>query len=278
MTNLADYLDQPYEVSIETLAMCNAACTFCPYPTLERIGTRLGIDVIIKLIDEMSTFSHPFFFSPFKVNEPLLDNRLYDICRAFNDRCEVGRLRLFTNGSPMTNGKLLDINRLRCVEHLWVSLNSTVPETYHALMGLKYEHTAARLDHLHAMVACGDFTHPVVLSAVQTPGFPVEEFHFECALRWPYFRVHLIKQDGWLGFVPPADPSIPDTPCVRWWELSITAEGIAALCCMDGKGEFPIGNIFESSLLNIYNSPFYRARRERLLSRRSVHPCATCTY
>src|SRR5262249_27338104 len=32
------YLDYPQEVHIETLAMCNATCTFCPYPTMDRQG------------------------------------------------------------------------------------------------------------------------------------------------------------------------------------------------------------------------------------------------
>jgi MoaA/NifB/PqqE/SkfB family radical SAM enzyme len=30
------YLDFPVHVHLETNALCNAACNFCPYPTLER--------------------------------------------------------------------------------------------------------------------------------------------------------------------------------------------------------------------------------------------------
>src|SRR6266568_9089325 len=35
------YLDYPQEVHIETFAYCNAKCTFCPYPTMERQGDKM---------------------------------------------------------------------------------------------------------------------------------------------------------------------------------------------------------------------------------------------
>lgn len=273
----AHYIDQPYEVSIETLALCNAACTFCPYPTLERKGTRLPDDKINSLIEEMSHWAKPFYISPFKVNEPFLDKRLMSICHDINRRIPHAMLRLFTNGSPLTFFKLREVDSLRNVAHLWVSLNSHEPEEYKNLMSLEFENTATKLDTLHGMLRNGNFRHPVVLSKVTSGG---DEYGFLsfCAHRWPLFQVCLIKRDGWLGYVPPMDPAIPDTPCNRWFELSIMATGIVSLCCMDGKGEFPIGNIYSNNLRDIYNEPFWRDRRERMISRRNTHPCSTCTY
>jgi hypothetical protein len=34
-------MDFPTEVTIETQAICNAACTFCTYPTMERKGNKM---------------------------------------------------------------------------------------------------------------------------------------------------------------------------------------------------------------------------------------------
>ena len=108
--------------------------------------------------------------------------------------------------------------------------------------------------------------------------------------QWTIIRVHCgtrlsqtastvcIKKDGWLGYVKPDSPEIPATPCVRWWELSIMANGIVSLCCMDGEGKFSIGDVKENSMLEIYNQPEYRERREKLLSRKNIYPCNTCTY
>ena len=64
-TLYALYMDQPGEVSIETLSLCNARCTFCPYPTLERKGERMSDEMLTRIIDEMNSFEVPFVFSPF---------------------------------------------------------------------------------------------------------------------------------------------------------------------------------------------------------------------
>ena len=67
-------------------------------------------------------------------------------------------------------------------------------------------------------------------------------------------------------------------PCGRWYELSIMANGVVSLCCQDGEGQFPIGDVNKQTLLEVYNHPFYRERREKNLSRLEVEVCNTCTY
>lgn len=266
------YLDQPLEVSIETFAHCNARCTFCPYPTLERQGTRMPDALIERLIEEMAAFRHPFLFSPFKVSDPLLDKRLIDICRRFEARCPQGILRIFTNGSALTEARIAELASLERLAHLWVSLNSHDPLEYERLMGLDFERTARNLDRLHA----SDFPHPVMLSAV---GSGNEAFLRYCAKRWPKFRAFLIKQDAWIDYTTAEVAEVPDTPCTRWWELNITATGRAALCCMDGRGEHGFGDVNETTLMDLYNHPTYRAWRVGQMSRRAAgHPCAGCTY
>lgn len=278
------YIDQPMEVSLETLALCNARCTFCPYPTLERKGTKMSDALIARLIVEMSRFEHPFFFSPFKVNEPFLDARLPHICERFEEWCPKGRLRLFTNGSVLTDYNVYWVSRLERVEHLWISLNSTDPDEYEIIMGLNYEKTARKLDRLHDesvvyALTAKQWTIPVVLSKVaDDDGEKNLRFWRDCQARWPRFRPCIIKRDGWLGYVSPANAFIPDQPCSRWYELSILATGKVALCCMDGTGEFAIGDCVQQSLLEIYNAPSYRERRLGIVSRKRYEPCQRCTY
>lgn len=265
------HMDQPHEVSIETLALCNARCTFCPYPTLDRIGTKMSDELIERLIDEMAGFKVPFLFAPFKVNEPLLDKRLIPICETFNERVPQGTLRIFTNGAPLTDANINGIAGLKNVLHLWISLNSHEPEEYEKLMGLKFEHTAKRLDNLHKK----NFPHPVMLSCV---GYPNEPFRRYCYDRWPKFNSVAIVKSGWIDYTDPQIVEVPNTPCSRWFELSITATGVVSLCCMDGEGAYPIGNVEKQTLLEIYNAPAWRERREKLMSRKEIHPCSTCTY
>jgi radical SAM protein with 4Fe4S-binding SPASM domain len=145
-------------------------------------------------------------------------------------------------------------------------------------MGLDFARTCARLDHLHGEVEAGRFGHKVVVSKVEDDAESDAAFMAFARDRWPRFDPFRIKRDGWLGYVEPGSPRIPDLPCGRWFELSVMATGKVALCCMDGTGEYAIGDVNEQSLAEIYNAPGWRARRERMISRRGIHPCSTCTY
>lgn len=286
------YQHQPREVSIETLALCNAACTFCPYPTLARQGTRLDLNVISDLIHQMSTWTEPFFVSPFKVNEPLLDARLQDICLDIVKRCPKASLRLFTNGQPLTERHLDWIAALPAgrVEHLWVSLNSTDAAEYEQLMQCKYSIVYENLHRLHARVVRGTFPHPVVVSrvlqgdakastfAAQVTSDRDATFNRTVLLHWPRFQSVLIKCDAWLGYVTASDPRIPTSPCGRWFELSITAEGKVVQCCMDGKGEYVYGDVTQQSLLDIYNAHAYRRFRAHGTRKAVGAPCDQCSY
>lgn len=281
MFDRARYLDQPFEVAIETLALCNAACDFCPYPTLERLGTKMEDNLIELLIDEMATFQHPFFFSPFKVNEPLLDPRLLSICETFLIRCLQGTLRLFTNGTPLNSIHTRRISALPRVEHVWCSLNSMDELEHHRLMQFKkpmLPKILMNLDALHAMKLVGDFPHKVVVSRVAQGTAHDIEFIRRAQRRWPHFAAFLIKKDAWLQDIDAPKVPIPSAPCSRWWELSICADGKASLCCMDSKGQFAIGNVHRQSLRGIYNTPAWKARRESLLHRHQVPVCQTCSY
>lgn len=274
--NRADYLRQPFEVSIETLALCNARCTFCPYPTLDRKGVRMSDELIDRLLVEMGQFKQPFFFSPFKVNEPFLDKRLLYICDSFERMCPQGKLRLFTNGSMLNVLNISLIKALTRVEHLWISLNSHDPVSYERIMGLNFYRVTAKLDVLHET---DKFPHPMIISKVSDDDYRKnDDFVIYVGQRWPKFIPVVIKRDGWLGYVEPSDPRVPHRNCSRWFELSVMATGKVALCCMDGTGEHAIGNVNSQTLLDVYNSPGWLSHRSKFAVRQHYSPCNRCTY
>lgn len=272
----ASFMDYPIEVAMETLALCNARCTFCPYPTLERKGTRMSDETLGRLVDELISWQRPLYFSPFKVNEPLLDKRTLPLCERINREAPDIVLRLFTNGAALTPANIEKIANLKKVAHLWVSLNSHIPEEYERIMGLDFRHTASRLDYLHSQ----PFPHTVVLSTV---GYPNEDFRRYCFDRWPNFESVAIKRDSWLGYTDAQQTVVPDAPCSRWFELSIMADGRVAHCCMHSgeDRQYDIGDINTQTMREVYNAPRWRERREKMLSRKALDessPCARCSY
>jgi MoaA/NifB/PqqE/SkfB family radical SAM enzyme len=225
----------------------------------------------------MISWDRLVYLSPFKLSDPLLDNRLLPLCERINAASDKIVLRIFTNGSALTPAKVAGIAKLKRLSYLWISLNEHRPEEYEKLMGLKFERTARNLDYLHEQ----DFPHQVMLSTV---GYPNEPFRRYCFDRWPKFQSMAIKKDAWIDFTDAQSPQVPDAPCSRWFELSITSSGRAVTCCMDdGEDDrYVIGDVRESTLYEIYNSPRWRDRREQLVSRKTLDPetspCARCSY
>lgn len=69
-----------HELQIETKAACNMACGFCPYPLKSDKDSVLEIEQVKQVIDQISSNDEKFRYVTFsQFNEPLLDNRIFDI-------------------------------------------------------------------------------------------------------------------------------------------------------------------------------------------------------
>lgn len=275
------YMEFPREIAIETMAVCNAACSFCPYPQLQRKGERMPDALVEKIIEDLGDIPRalPFVISPFKVNDPLLDVRIFDILERCNERLPNAKLRMFTNASPLTSKHIARLNKVQNLEHLWISLNHHDPLRYEQVMQLPWKRTMEKLELLHAAVAAGELSVPVYASRVGDGSADDEAFAAFVRERFPLFKPLLVAQSTWLGQVEGllAMETLPAVGCGRWFELSITATGEVAFCCMDGKAEYPIGDVAKSHVLEVYNAPAFRVYREKFATRLEGAPCSVCT-
>lgn len=274
------YMEFPREIHIETWAYCNASCNFCPYPTMERKGDKMSDYLLEKIIGELESFpkSLPLLIAPFKVNDPLLDKRIYDLCHEINKRIPQASIRLFTNGTPLTAASIASIGEIRNLEHLWISLNETNESKYELTMGLPFYKTIEKLQLLHSIKSSG-YPHEIVISRVADGSNEDVEFHNFLSKEFPLFKPHLIGRSDWTGQVASVQKNVPNTACNRWFEISIMASGKVALCCMDGEGKYVIGDVNSSSIYEIYNNPDFKKMRQFSSSRKGASaPCDTCTY
>lgn len=279
------YLDYPAKVHLETIAACNASCTFCVYPAMERKGQKMPDVLIDKVIADLTAIpvDVPFVFLPYKVSDPFLESRLTSILKRVNAALPHAAIELVSNGNAMNETKLDELDDVRNIQKLVISLNYIDADRYRAQMGLDLGRTLARLDTLHRKVAAGALAFPVHLRRVGALGDDEDQDFVRWAVqRYPAFRAEVIWSNDWLGdrTVPgaPVTP-VPDMPCSRWFDFSVTVTGAVAYCCMDGNARFPKGDVNTQSVLDIYNRPELREKRRAGLSRRQGgDPCRQCNY
>ncbi len=274
------YMDFPRHVHLETMTVCNANCCFCPYSSLERKGQRMSDELLAKIINDLTDIPPDLTFqlSPFKVNEPFLDTRLFDLLQTINDRLPNARITLTSNATPITSRNLERLALVRNMGYLWISFNDHRPQHYEATMQLPYERTLARLTMIHEQKQAGTIPFRVVLSRVGDESDVDQEFRAWVAERFPLFESSIFRRGAWLGQVDTPVADVPNVGCARWFDLSITATGIVAHCCMDGNARYPIGDVKTQHVLEVYNLPEYRALRESANTRLNASPCRTCTF
>lgn len=275
-------IDFPAHVHIETLTLCSGSCTFCPYRKLERKGTKMEDRLIEKIINELSEIPrlHRFQLSLFKVNEPFLDSRIFDIAEMCMDRLPNASITLTTNASVLNEEKLKKLSRISDkLGYLWISLNEHREQEYEKLMGLRFRSVIDRINLIHRYKSEGKLKCRVVVSRISDGTNVDRDFVEWVKSKYPLFDVSIFARGNWLGQVDSkVEDSVPPIACTRWFDLSITSTGEVAHCCMDGEARFNIGNVKEKHILEIYNNPDYRKLREKISNRKEIEPCKICTF
>lgn len=270
-------IDYPAVVTIETFMKCNARCTFCPYPVMAEQGIRaedkMSTALYEKIINDLKDIPPQigFTLNLSRVNEPLLDTRIYDFLKHANDELPGCSVWLPSNGSTLTEKNLNRLNDIPCFSSLGISINSNDPDEYERIMGLPFERTVRNIDRLHAMMTAGELNFKVLLSHVVVDREKQQEINAWINDRWPGFDITAYEPTDWLGRTSnkTRGKQAPVTPCLDWYQVHILADGNEALCCFDAYGEHAQGNARDQHILDIYNVAWQRKARKYMLARQS---------
>ena len=295
--SMSPYLKYPKSVHLETQSICNAKCTFCPYTELGRKGERMSMDSIYKIIRDLEGIpkSHNWILSPYKVNEPFLDDRLDAVLAMIYHRLSCS-IHLISNGNFIPDKSLDALKRLDAAFpgrlKITFSLNTIDPSSYKELMKMSLEKTLTNLDKLHKLAEeCEgeSFLNRIRLSTVLTSAPQAKEFYDFVRNRFPKFKVMVAHMNDWIGDIESfeshslSDQMILNRSCGRWGDLSITSTGDVALCCMDAKASFELGNASAKNVLDLYQKKQLMLTNSDgfLKSRLEVSdelPCSKCNY
>jgi radical SAM protein with 4Fe4S-binding SPASM domain len=226
-----------------------------------------------------------YAISPFKVNEPLLDPKIFPRMTQLATELPNAYFWFTSNFNLATPSMLEQLSETPRLGYIWVSLNSLREDEYHQWMGLSLPKTIQNIKRLLQLNREKRFAPNIVLGRVKdgTPNdyrfiLDVQALFADFELDTDY-QIRYATRGQWMGFLETHEPPIPRWPCSRWFDLSITCTGEVAFCCMDGHCKQSLGNVNQQSVLEVYNNPAYLKLRQNKTPRGKIKgECHSCTY
>ncbi len=253
----------PRTVQVQTLSLCNAKCIFCPHKHSpdELPHGRMDDALFKKIIDECR--GHLVGrVSPYLTNEPLMDKRMPKMLRYIHDT-----MPFFTKSKINTNGLLLSEEMGEALiqaglTHLWVSVNGYSEETYRTSMGLDLNRVLTNIDTFLATKSrLKRKTPKVIVTTIETS---VVKDEIEYARKYwrtrdIVFKLHVMDNRAGAESLVFRDkghkPRLKRDCDLFLQQAYIVENGDMIICCHDWRQSVKVGNVAESSIQDVWNSP-----------------------
>jgi MoaA/NifB/PqqE/SkfB family radical SAM enzyme len=249
-------------VSLETMTTCNQKCYFCPVSIAPREDYVMPDAFFERIVEELCAF-RPTLESVFlqSYNEPTLDRRFVDFCRTIMSADLP--VAVLSNGSGFTPAKVDSLIAAGGLRYLCINLSTLDRDRYIHDRGA---------DHLEVVLRNLDYLKDTPLAqqmnmVVLGTGDQIHQDDFE-AIRERFagsrFEVqHHVVMDraGWLdvGLKPFEEPkrlagcdNVGSRPLQH---LHITPQGKCVLCCEDYDENYVVGDLTQSSILEVLEGP-----------------------
>lgn len=279
----------PRRISVETVGSCNAGCTFCPHPVLNKNSwhEHMPDDIYQAILTQCQGWGDLESLTLSFQNEPLMDPRLDARILAAREYLSAVKIGMVTNAS-LLRGKRLQRLMNAPPDFIKMSVSSIDEDEYEAAMvGLRYSRVMDNILAVRDWAEQCDGKPQLIINCV----YPVagtrrtlrEIKEFWRARR---LQLHVINIENRGGFFSAAEmramtssPWHPRVWCKRPEEqLSVWPNGDVALCCADWAKTAVMGNIMHRSLAEIWNEAPIRRYRAALRTGRAdkISPCGNC--
>ncbi|MFB2895266.1 radical SAM protein [Aerosakkonemataceae cyanobacterium BLCC-F50] len=258
----------PRGLHIEATNTCNARCTFCAYPQMERAKEVMPLDDFRRIIDQYVAMGGKYISLTPIVGDPFVDPHLFARLDDLYKRQEIEGFYFYTNAilmKPQVSEKLLVYGDKLKIHVSWGGFDR---ETYKAIMGVD------RFDMVSRNVEA-------FVEAKRGTGSPIR---FTIALRcplsqckgevWKKFRAweregllnieHLNSYDSWAGKVKAEDlqavglaprlmPHKRGACEMLYMKPVVLVNGkVNACACRDVEAELIVGDLKESKLSEVW--------------------------
>ncbi|UCV23795.1 radical SAM/SPASM domain-containing protein [Ferribacterium limneticum] len=294
-------LETPFLLYVDPSSACNFKCEFCPTGHVDLVrGANykrrvLSLELFEKFVRDLEAFSSPIrVLRMNKIGEPLLNKHLPQMIRLAKESGRVGSIDLATNASlftPVLLEAIIDAG----LDRLNISLEGINAAQYrqHAKVEVDFEAITASIRWLHnhrghceiTIKAPEDYLNDEQKKAFfDTFGNYCDRIFLErLSPIWPGFDM----ESRVMNFVPANSSGqygqkieTKQVCTYIFYAMALNADGTVSACCPDWGQKLVVGDLHDTSLKEIWNSPAMHALRlQHLKGRRHDNEvCRNCGH
>lgn len=234
------------KIEIETINRCNNNCAFCPVSVTneQRQFHSMNNSLFVAIIDQLATLQYHGIVSLFSNNEPLLDSSIIKRLQHIREMLPDAFILLYTNGLLLTRHKLLLL--LEYTDFLNINFYTETNELTDEIRAIQAELISKKVMPEKVEIHIRNKFEHLSTRAGNAPN-----------------RTHaaLLKSKCILPFS----------------QIVVRPDGKVSLCCNDAYGQYTLGDLNQSSLVQVWRSKSFHAIRCQMLRGRQEHPaCQKC--
>jgi len=290
----------PTALQVQTINRCNATCVMCPYPYTIHLQPREVMDDALysKIVEECASEESFKAFIPMSKNEPLLDVKLEDRISEFRKLAKPDMVvELVTNGSALTPARFEKLVNSG-VDLLTISLSAFTEATYQRIVqGLSWKQLKKNLEAVISSPLLSKTN--IFLRFIQQQGNGAEYPAFQRYWRKRGLNVVGFEVNNRSGSLKGYELlTLPKSFFFRrlrkamgrryykgicphaFSVMHVLQNGDVPLCANDWDNHDLLGNVQNSTLREIYNSPRMNEIRELMAQGRyeDISACKDCSF
>lgn len=266
-------------IYVEITNYCNLSCSFCSKDTRDK--REMTVDEFRDVISKIKDYTENIYLHV--KGEPLLHSN-FDKILSVCDENNVN-LKITTNGTMLTKRK--DVLLKHNIKQISISLHSenNIPtyfeDVFNASDELSKKMTIVYRIWTLPTLDLDKFSTTIVdkiIKHYKLDNSVIDKIKHEKATKLAN-NIYLDKNYEFKWPKISCEKSVTGTCLGTKDHIAILSNGNVTACCLDSEGIIKLGNIFESSLLDIINGDLFKEINTGFNNNKIVHDlCKSCTY
>jgi len=269
----------PKMLNIELTSLCNASCVWCIHNKGLKRKSFMDFKLFKKIINECKEYNIGGI-CPSMYGEPLIQKDYFKYLRYIRKNLPKTKISLITNSTLLTkeiSKQLIDEN---LVDNVNFSIDGFTKKTFEKLKKIDYKMVLKNINFFFKYKKLKSSKINTGVSFVLCEDNVQEWFDFKKFWKKKADYIHLSIDDGrftnkhLVKFknIAPCKPIFQD--------IAILSDGKVIVCCMDGVGKYPVGDLNNQSIKDVWNSKLFNNFREMHLHyKKRKHPlCKNCDF